>query len=55
MDLKFFIPWIPCNPWLKTNHSMHRVHGVGESGDGLGKMHLLFGDQMDTLIDELNR
>lgn len=22
---------------------------------GLGKMHQLFGDQMDTIIDELNR
>ncbi len=24
-------------------------------GCGLGKMHQLFGDQMDALIDELNR
>ena len=37
------------------NHGLHRMLGVGVLKGGLGKMHQLFGDEMDTLIDELNR
>lgn len=37
------------------NHGLHRMHGLGDLKGGLGKMHQLFGDQMDALIDELNR
>ena len=42
------------------NHGLHRMHGVGlmkandETQGDLGKMHQLFGDQMDELIEELN-
>ena len=37
------------------NHGMHGMHGLGDLKRSLGKMHQLFGDQMDALIDKLNR
>lgn len=30
------------------------MHGFEERENGLGKMHQLFGDSMDSLIEELN-
>ena len=42
------------------NHGLHGMHGVGGDGvlmvgqDGLGKMHQLFGEQMDSVIGELD-
>ncbi len=32
----------------------HGLHGLEERENGLGKMHQLFGDEMDSLIEELN-
>ena len=36
------------------NHGLRRVHGLEERENGLGKMDQLFGDSMDSLIEEFN-